>query len=172
MRQQPLERRQARRVGSSQVIEARQEKYGCGHGESCRLEQNGYRNRMRLTLENRPGANLVTHLGPGGIRVGERRFDRSLILSATDLLPEWDVDDPAQLGLDSLAPALGLGPGAGPEILLLGTGTRIVFPAAEIFAALAARGVGLEVMDTAAACRTYNVLVGEERSVVAALILP
>jgi uncharacterized protein len=123
---------------------------------------------MRLTLENSPGANLVTHLEPDGIRVGERRFDRSLILSAAELVPGWSVHDPAQVGLDSLAPALGLE----PEILVLGTGSRIVFPPGEVFAALAARGIGLEVMDTAAACRTYNVLVGEERSVVAALILP
>ena len=123
---------------------------------------------MRLTLENRPGANLVTRLGPDGIQVGERRFARSLILSAAELLPEWSVDDPAQLALDSLAPALELE----PDILVLGTGDRIVFPPGELFAALAARGIGLEVMDTPAACRTYNVLVGEERSVVAALILP
>lgn len=123
---------------------------------------------MRLTLDTPTGINLVTHLGPDGIRVGERALTRSFIVSAAELREEWAVTDPGGLSLESLAPALALG----PEILVLGTGDRICFPASQVFAALAERGIGLEVMDTAAACRTYNVLVGEERPVVAALILP
>ena len=58
-----------------------------------------------------------------------------------------------------------------PEILLLGTGERIQFPAAEIMSIPAARGVGMEVMDTAAACRTFNILAGENRQVVAILLI-
>src|SRR6056297_2969087 len=115
---------------------------------------------MRLHLDNHPTANLVTHLGPEGIRVGDRQISRSVILSASDLVDDWPVNDPA-------APALELAPG----ILVLGTGERARFPEAALFAALGQRGIGLEVMDTAAACRTYNVLVGEDRPVVAALIL-
>lgn len=123
---------------------------------------------MRLTLDTPAGINLVTHLGPDGIRVGERTLTRSFVVSAAELHAEWTVSDPAQVSLEGLAPALALA----PEILVLGTGDRIAFPTSEVFAALAERGIGLEVMDTAAACRTYNVLVGEERPVVAALILP
>jgi len=122
---------------------------------------------MRLHLDNHPTANLVTHLGPEGIRVGDRQISRSVILSASDLVDDWPVNDPAALSLESLAPALELAPG----ILVLGTGERARFPEAALFAALGQRGIGLEVMDTAAACRTYNVLVGEDRPVVAALIL-
>lgn len=123
---------------------------------------------MRFTLEMPPGANLVTGVGAGRVRVGEQWFERSLVVSATELLPDWPVASAAALDLEALAPALHLSPG----ILVLGTGDRIRFPEASLFAALAARGVGLEVMDTAAACRTYNVLVNEDRPVVAALILP
>jgi uncharacterized protein len=123
---------------------------------------------MRLTLDTPAGINLVTHLGPDGIRVGEQTLARSFVVSAAELHAEWGVSDPKQVSLESLAPALALA----PEILVLGTGARIAFPESRVFAALAERGIGLEVMDTAAACRTYNVLVGEERPVVAALILP
>lgn len=123
---------------------------------------------MRFTLDSHPTANLITHLGPDGIRVGELVITRSVILSATEVITEWPVDDPAAVQLEVLQPALQLA----PEILILGTGRRIRFPDAAVFAALANRGIGLEVMDTAAACRTYNVLVSENRPVVAALILP
>jgi uncharacterized protein len=127
-----------------------------------------YRNRMRLTLDNRPGANLVTRVGPEGIQVGEDLLRASFIVSAGDLLRDWPIADPVALDLAALAPALALE----PEILVLGTGSRIQFPAGALFAQLAEKGIGLEVMDTAAACRTYNVLAGEERAVVAAIILP
>lgn len=123
---------------------------------------------MRFTLEMPPGANLFTAIGPDSVRVGEHWFTRSLIVSATELLPDWAVHSAAALDLEALAPALQLAPG----ILVLGTGARIRFPDGALYAALATRGVGLEVMDTAAACRTYNVLVNEDRPVVAALILP
>lgn len=122
---------------------------------------------MRFTLDNHPTANLITGVAPDGIHVGERFFSRSLIVNASEVIPDWCATDVATLDLDALAPALRLG----PEILILGTGARIQFPASALFAALAARDIGLEVMDTAAACRTYNVLVAEERPVVAALIL-
>lgn len=123
---------------------------------------------MRFTLEMPPGANLVTGIGPGGVRIGEQWFARSLVVSAAELVPDWPVASVATLDLERLAPALRFA----PEILLLGTGRRIHFPDGALFAALAARGIGLEVMDTTAACRTYNVLVNEDRPVVAALILP
>ena len=58
-----------------------------------------------------------------------------------------------------------------PEILLLGTGDRIQFPTADLMSLPATRGIGLEVMDTAAACRTFNILVGENRQVVAILLM-
>lgn len=123
---------------------------------------------MRFTLDRHPTANLVTYVGPDGIRVGEHYLTRSVILSAAELVGHWPVHDVQALDETALAPALALR----PEILILGTGAHILFPDASLFAALAHRGIGLEVMNTAAACRTYNVLVNEDRPVVAALILP
>ena len=58
-----------------------------------------------------------------------------------------------------------------PEVVLLGTGERQRMPQAALYAAFAARGIGLEVMDNRAACRTYNVLLGEMRDVAVALML-
>jgi uncharacterized protein len=123
---------------------------------------------MELTLDNNPDANVITAVGPAGIRVGTVTLARSFIVSAGALLPEWATADVPSLSIEALAPALELA----PEILVLGTGARIEFPDAALFAALAERGIGLEVMDTAAACRTYNVLVAEFRPVVAAIMLP
>lgn len=123
---------------------------------------------MRFTLDQPPAANLVTHIGRHEIRVGEQRITRSVILSASKLIREWPVRGIQELDEDALLPALALD----PEILILGTGGRISFPAAALYAQLGGRGIGLEVMDTSAACRTYNVLVTESRPVVAALILP
>ena len=87
---------------------------------------------MRLTLDNPPGVNLVTKLGPQGIRIGERWLKRSFIVSAAALHEDWSITDPASLALEALEPALALA----PEILVLGTGDRISFPDSRLFAAL------------------------------------
>lgn len=123
---------------------------------------------MRFHLDQHPTANLITYVGPDGIRVGQHRIARSAIVSATALIPDWPVNSIQALDWEALGPALGLD----PEILILGTGPRALFPASGLYAELAGRGIGLEAMDTAAACRTYNVLVNEDRPVVVALILP
>ncbi len=122
---------------------------------------------MRFTLDQHPHANVVTHVGPDGIRVGELLLVRSVILSATEMVMDWAVKETDTLDFAALAPALAMKPG----ILVLGTGGRIRFPPSVLYAELAEQGIGLEVMDTAAACRTYNVLVSEDRPVVAALVL-
>jgi uncharacterized protein len=123
---------------------------------------------MQFILEQRTAANLITYVGPEGIRVGHQPIARSVILSAAELISDWSVSTIQALDLESLEPALALA----PEILILGTGDQLRFPASALYVELAARGIGLEVMDTAAACRTYNVLVNDYRPVVAALILP
>jgi uncharacterized protein len=122
---------------------------------------------MQFNLDTQADANVVTHIGPRGIRVGDVSLDRSFVVSAAALVQDWPVAETRSVTIAALEPALALG----PEILILGTGARIEFPDAELFSALAERGIGLEVMDTAAACRTYNVLVAELRPVVAAIIL-
>jgi len=119
---------------------------------------------MQLTLET-SNANVVRAWEAGAVRVGEEWIRGHLIVSAQALLRGWAVTDPAALRLTDLEPAFELQ----PEIIVLGTGSSLVLPLADLMAELAQRRIGLEIMDTPAACRTYNVLVHERRSVVAAL---
>lgn len=122
---------------------------------------------MRFTLESNDTANIVTAVTREEVRIGERRFPSSLIVSVLELIPQWPVASVDSVTLSMLEPALQLE----PEILLLGTGSTTRFPDAALLAELSKRRIGFEAMDTAAACRTYNVLAHEDRAVVAALII-
>jgi uncharacterized protein len=122
---------------------------------------------MRFTLD-RPGTlHIVRGYAPGQLRIGERAFARSVIVSAATLIEDWRPQHMGELTAADLEPALALQ----PQVLLLGSGARQAFPAPDLLAQLYAARVGVEVMDTGAACRTYNVLVAEGRAVVAALII-
>lgn len=121
---------------------------------------------MKLTLET-SDVNLVSAWEPDAVRVGEAWLRGHLILSAQEILLDWDVTSPEALSAQDLQPAINLN----PKIVLLGTGSRLALPNIDLMTVLAAQGVGLEIMDTPAACRTYNVLVHEDRDVVAALFI-
>jgi uncharacterized protein len=121
---------------------------------------------MRFNLDRPATLNVVRAYSPGLLRIGEREFSRSVILAAEALI-DWRPQHVGELTAVDLEPVLALR----PEVLLLGSGARQVFPAAELLAPLYAARVGFEVMDTGAACRTYNVLVAEGRAVAAALII-
>jgi uncharacterized protein len=126
-----------------------------------------YVNAMKITPD-RPGALHVIHAyGPGALRIGDRTFDRSLIVTAETLIEHWRPESIADLGPADLEPLLALE----PEVLLIGSGARQAFPGRPALHALYAARIGFEVMDTGAACRTYNVLVAEGRRVAAALIV-
>jgi len=122
---------------------------------------------MKFTLDQSTRVNAITARSAGKVHVGERIFASSMIVTADRLIPDWPVVDPGRLSIAMLETALALN----PEILILGTGERQVFPQPELFAAVTGRGIGFEVMDNGAACRTYNVLVAEGRNVALALIL-
>ena len=122
---------------------------------------------MRFTLESHETANIITAVDAAGVRIGERYFRASLIVGPREIIPEWPVASMADISLQALEPALSLE----PEILLLGTGARTAFPDPALLAELSRRRIGFEAMDTAAACRTYNVLAHEDRAVVAALLV-
>lgn len=122
---------------------------------------------MKLTDESQRGIHWVRAYAPGEVRIGERVFQRSLILRADRLLDDWRPQTLAQLRIEDLEPVFALQ----PEIVVLGSGPTQRFPPPELMAAVLSRGIGLEVMDTGAACRTYNILVAEDRPVVAALLL-
>ena len=122
---------------------------------------------MKFTLESSSRVNLVRAYSRTELRIGEELVRTSCIVSADRLISDWPPARFEALLPEHLEPIFELK----PEVVLLGTGERQRFPPADIRAAFASRGVGLEVMDLGAACRTYNILVQEERQAVAALFL-
>jgi uncharacterized protein len=114
-----------------------------------------------------PSGNVVTGFGPGWIRIGAQEHHAGIVLTAEATVPGW-----AAAGFDALTDADFAGLLAhAPEIVLLGTGATLRFPHPRLTRALAEARVGVEVMDTPAACRTFNILAAEGRKVVAALIV-
>jgi uncharacterized protein len=122
---------------------------------------------MKLQLENPPGTNLIRSYGPGQLRIGDVLHSGSVIVTATTVIAPWRPATVPELTPADLEALLGLG----PEVVLLGTGARQQFPDMQVLRILHEQRIGVEVMDTAAACRTYNVLVTEGRNVAAALIV-
>jgi len=122
---------------------------------------------MRLTDDRTGSALLVRSYAPGEVRVGDRVLQRSFLISAERLVEDWRPQTLDELTAADLEPVFALQ----PEIVVLGTGPRQRFPPPQLLAQIMSRGVGCEVMDTGAACRTYNVLVSEARRAVAALFL-
>lgn len=112
-------------------------------------------------------AKVIRAYGPGRINVNDRLLSKSFILAPTQVLEDWPPQRFEELSLEHFQLALALG----PEILIVGTGATQRFLPPELLAKLSAGGIGVEVMDTAAACRTYNILLSEDRKVVAALLM-
>ena len=122
---------------------------------------------MKFTLDSRTDINLIRGYGPAEVRIGELVLHAPCIVTADQLIRDWQARDVATLGLADLEPLFALN----PDVVLLGTGAKQIFPGSAVRQAFAARKVGLEVMDLGAACRTFNILVQEERRVAAALFL-
>lgn len=120
---------------------------------------------MKLHLTAAAGRNLITAYEPGRIRINQDYFSGSLIVTAEHVGP-WQ---PASF--DALAPAdFAALLAHQPEVVLFGSGARLRFPHPSLSAALAEARVGMEVMDSEAACRSYNILMAEDRRVVLALL--
>lgn len=100
--------------------------------------------------------------------VNERALTRSFIVSPDALIEDWAVVDVARMQPSDLEPVLAMA----PELVVLGSGERQRFPPAAVMAAALGRGIGLEVMTNPAAARTYSVLAGEGRRVVAGFVFP
>ncbi len=123
---------------------------------------------MQLTL-NRPGDHLfVRTVSATAVTVIDRVLEHSVVLTAEQALEAWPVRAVEDLDEETIAPIIALR----PEVVILGTGAAIHFPAQKILATFLQRGIGLEVMDNAAAARTFNVLVDEGRRAAVAFILP
>ena len=122
---------------------------------------------MKLYADRHSGQNVVTAHGPGWVEVNGRRHQRSLLLTPTEIDAAWGPDLAGMLAEAHVAQLLAL---AG-NVVLLGTGARQRFPSPAMLRPLIEAGIAIEVMDTGAACRTYNILVAEGRAVAAALVI-
>src|SRR5689334_7549026 len=108
---------------------------------------------MQLTRDS-TAVNFIRAWEPGRIRIAERWLAGNIIVGADKIVEEWTSTAPDRITIADLEPALALE----PTIIVLGTGTERLLPDVELMADVAARSVGLEIMSTAAACRTFNVL--------------
>ena len=122
---------------------------------------------MQFTRENDGEANAIIACTEREVRLAARTVAGSVILTRDAVLADWRPPDVDRLSIADFEPLLALS----PEVVLLGTGPRQRMPPPSLYAEFAARGIGLEVMDNRAACRTYNVLLGEFRDVAVALML-
>jgi uncharacterized protein len=122
---------------------------------------------LKLHADPLTTLNTVTAYGPGFIEINRVRHQTSVRLVPDQPAQDWKVSGFDALTAEDFADLLR----SEPEVVLLGTGARQRFPHPRLSAPLAAARVGLEVMDTQAACRTYNILVAEGRRVLAVLLL-
>lgn len=121
---------------------------------------------MDLQLHKPGDHNYIHSVTDTTIRIVETDYHGSVIVSPGHVVENWPVNAPGELAPEHLEPIFALQ----PEIVLLGTGSRQVFPDASLMMLFYRRGIGIEAMNTQAAARTFNVLVSESRNVAAALL--
>lgn len=124
---------------------------------------------MKLHAD-KPDVQTITAYGEGWVAVDGQRHPSSLVLSSSGRLAPWDCSRFDELTADHFDSLLEVSPEP-PELVVFGSGARLRFPRPALVKRLIERRIGIETMDTAAACRTYNVLAGEGRRVVVALLI-
>ncbi len=122
---------------------------------------------MKLHLNTTVGLNAITGHGSSMVAVNNKQIDHALIVMPDKVIDPWPIADTSALALADFAHVLALK----PELVVFGSGKIFCFPDARILAAFSQARIGFEVMDTAAACRTYNVLASEGRNIAAALLV-
>jgi uncharacterized protein len=122
--------------------------------------------RLKFHLNSAEG-NVFTGHGPGFVRLGIIEYRQNIIVTPEKIVTGWAPNGFAGLGVEDFAAIAALG----PEVALLGTGTAIRFPHPRLHRALTDARIGLEVMDTPAACRTFNILAAEGRKVAVAILV-
>jgi uncharacterized protein len=123
---------------------------------------------MDISLDRPEGYLFVRRVGIESITLIDRELRASFLLAPDRAIENWPVTDAAALDGSHVEALLALK----PELVILGTGSRQTFPPPEFMAGFLRKGVGIEAMDNAAAARTYNLLAGEGRRVIAGFILP
>lgn len=122
---------------------------------------------MPLNIDENTAKYQIRSFKPGMIQINDTIFTQSIIVSPNQLIENWAPQTINELNTDDLIVPMSLK----PDILLIGTGSTHVLIPLELYGELINEGVGVEIMTTIAACRTYNALSAENRNVVAALIL-
>ncbi len=122
---------------------------------------------MKLQPDRVANANVISGYTPGGVQVAEQHWRKSFVLPWEGRIEPWGIDRFEHLAAGHFERLAALA----PELVLFGSGRRLRFPPAACLQPLIDRRIGFETMDTAAACRTFNLLVAEGRRVVAALLL-
>jgi uncharacterized protein len=122
---------------------------------------------LKLQSDPHSGANTITGYGDGYIEINKIPYSHAVLLSSDGEILEWDVKSFEELSSSDFAQMASLK----PELIIIGTGKRQRFPRPELLKTLIEAKLGFEIMDSQAACRTYNILVGEGRQVLLALIV-
>lgn len=120
-----------------------------------------------LNLDENQAHYQIRAFKPGTIQINEKTFTQSIIIAPDHLIDDWKPQTITELNTEALASVIALK----PDILLIGTGSALVLLPIEMYGDLINLGIGVEIMDTSAACRTFNALSAENRNVVAALII-
>jgi uncharacterized protein len=121
---------------------------------------------MKFTADSASG-NVIRSYSQGEIKIGADIIHNNVIVSQNQIILDWDPPAISQLSIADFEPALELK----PEIILFGTGVRQQFPDIALLTEIMRSGTAIEVMQTSAACRTFNILIGEFRAVVATLLI-
>ena len=125
------------------------------------------RSQLKIRIDSAdPNANVIQSYGPGQVKIRDGVYHASLIVTPTKIISDWPPQSFNDLDASYFEAVVALE----PELAILGTGKYLRFPSPAVTRALIEAKVGFEVMDTGAACRTYNVLVSEGRKVVVALL--
>ena len=122
---------------------------------------------MKLHLNTFEGQNSIASHAPGQVSINGLVLQESLIVLPDKLFSPWKIAHPTAISFEDFGDLLAVN----PELVIFGSGTSFRFPDPSIATAFSRLRIGFEVMDTAAACRTYNVLISEGRYVAAALII-
>ena len=122
---------------------------------------------MAFQLEDAGGRNVFTGYGDGYVSVNHQRYEHPVVVTPDRAIAQWQAASFEALSAADFESLLEFR----PEIVIFGTGDNLRFPKPEITRPLARASVGLETMDTRAACRTYNILTAEGRKVLAAILV-
>ena len=122
---------------------------------------------MKLSEDYTAGSHIIQSYDDDHIVVNSKCFSKSFLVSNTSLNENWGINDIGQMTHEHWHDIIKLQ----PEVILMGTGKKLVFPHPSTYAPAIEKGIGVEFMDSRAACRTYNILLSEDRFIIAGIIL-